>query len=102
MSADLYASEIDDSLYGSLVIEMNVNGYLKIEAFDVGSDEQVGCCQFPPTPEGFNEVKRMIGALQEWMIHNMKNFNTKDEVRTCRVDLKSDALSHEMTNKEFK
>lgn len=44
MSADLYTSEIDDNVYGTLLVEMNVNGRLRIIAYDPKSRDLVGCC----------------------------------------------------------
>jgi hypothetical protein len=91
MSADLYTSEIDDDVYGSLTLEMNVHGNLRIIAYDPGTRDLVGCCQFPPSHEGFNEAQRLINALQEWMRHVGENLNP------CRVVLGSDALSRSMS-----
>ncbi len=68
MSADLYASEIDSDTYGDLFLEMNVGGNLRIIAIHpgIGGD---GCFTLPPTPEGWKDAERLIGALQEWIRH---------------------------------
>lgn len=92
MSADLYNSEIDDEVYGTLSLEMNVHGNLRIIAYDPGSCDLVGCCQFPPTNDGVTEAHRLINALKEWIRHVSENVNP------CRVILDSDALSRSMSS----
>lgn len=92
MSADLYNSEIDDELYGTLSLEMNVRGWLRIIAYDPGNRDLVGCCQLPPTSDGVAEAQRLIHALKEWIRHVSENVNP------CRVVLDSDALSRSMSS----
>jgi hypothetical protein len=69
MSSDLYTSEIDDDVYGTLCLEMPVHGNLRIIAYDPGNRDLVGCVNLPPNPEGWKEAENLIGALQEWMRH---------------------------------
>lgn len=69
MSADLYISEIDDDVYGTLCLEMPVGGNLRIIAYDPGNRDLVGCVNLPPNPEGWNEAENLIVALQEWVNH---------------------------------
>jgi hypothetical protein len=75
MTTDLYTSEIDDDVYGTLLAEMNVHGLLRIIAYDPKSRDLVGCCQFPPAPEGLNEIEQLIIALQEWVRHVKSDLN---------------------------
>ena len=67
MSADLYTSEIDDDVYGTLCLEMPVHGNLRIIAYDPGNRDLVGCVNLPPNPEGWREAENLITALQEWV-----------------------------------
>ena len=69
MSADLYTSEIDDNIYGTLHLEMPVYGNLRIIAYDPGNRDLVGCFNIPPIPEGWKEAENLIAALQEWVRH---------------------------------
>jgi hypothetical protein len=92
MSADLYNSEIDDELFGTLSLEMNAGGWLRIIAYDPGSRDLVGCCQFPPTSDGIAEANRLINALNEWIRH------TSETVNPCRVVLDNDVLSRSMSS----
>ena len=69
MSSDLYTSEIDDDVYGTLCLEMPVHGNLRIIAYDPGNRDLVGCVNLPPNPEGWREAENIIVALQEWMRH---------------------------------
>lgn len=50
MSSDLYTSEIDDDVYGTLCLEMPVLGNLRIIAYDPGNRDLVGCVNLPPNP----------------------------------------------------
>lgn len=70
MSADLYCSEIDENKHGALIVEMNAHNYLRIIAFDPGSDEQTAAFSLPPNEEGWKEAENLISALQEWVNHS--------------------------------
>jgi len=69
MSADLYTSEIDDDVYGTLFLEMKVGGNLRIIAYNPGTRDIVACFTLPPNSEGWKEAENLIGALQEWVSH---------------------------------
>ena len=68
MSADLYTSEIASEKHGDLWLEMYSTGLLRIVSISPAS-EGSACFSLPPTPEGWNEAERIIGALQEWIRH---------------------------------
>lgn len=69
MSSDLYTSELDDNVYGTLILEMKVEGNLRIIAYDPGNRDLVACFNLPPTFEGHSEAEKLIKALQEWIRH---------------------------------
>ena len=68
MSADLYTSEIDSEKHGDLFLAMKVGGNLRMSVLEPGNGRGA-CFSLPPTPEGWTEAERIIGALQEWVRH---------------------------------
>jgi hypothetical protein len=69
MSSDLYTSQINDDIYGTLTAEMSVHGNLRMIAYDPGSRDLVASFNLPPTFEGWNEAENLMKALQEWILH---------------------------------
>lgn len=69
MSADLYLSELDEKVYGSLSLHMPVHEHLRCVISSPEENQESSYFTLPPTPEGWKEAESLIAALQEWVRH---------------------------------
>ena len=70
MSTDLYISEIDDDVYGSICVQMRIDGHLRLIVLDPEKRELVATFSLPPSQEGLKEALKIATALQEWVSRN--------------------------------
>lgn len=69
MSSDLYASEIDDEVCGSLVLKTKPDKTLKMTVCDP-SDGGIATFYLPSSKEGKEEAQKIIESLYQWLKEN--------------------------------